>query len=96
MSSRRVSAARARVRFGELLREIERTGGPVSIDRHGREVAVIVSAAVYRRRPTTTRRPSTVSDPAEAAFGMWAGRRVLDSAWLTEGRSRWRSRWRRG
>jgi prevent-host-death family protein len=89
-----LSATEVKNRFGAVLREIARTGGPILVERDGRPVAVILSLRVYeetRRRAS----PPTESQAALArsAFGMWAGREDIDDAWLERGRQRWRSEW---
>ena len=93
-SIRTVSATEAKNRFGAVLREVCRTGGPILIERAGRPVAVMLSVRAYE---AACRAPG-LSAPdqmgrARAAFGMWAGREDIDSNWLERGRRRWRSEW---
>ncbi|MFH1176343.1 MAG: type II toxin-antitoxin system Phd/YefM family antitoxin [Acidobacteriota bacterium] len=45
---RAVSATEARVHFGEMLDEVERSDGPIVISRAGRPVAVVLSFDSYQ------------------------------------------------
>ena len=90
---RALSATEVKNRFGAVLREVMRTGGPILVERGGRPVAVILSVRTYEdtcRLPllSATDRPAL----ARATFGMWAGREDIDE-WLDRGRQRWRSAW---
>jgi prevent-host-death family protein len=49
-----VAAREAKTRFGELLDNAQR--GPVAIEKHGRRVAVMLSAAEYDELMTIKRR----------------------------------------
>ncbi len=82
-------------RFGQVLREIARTGGPIVVERDGRPVAVILSIENFERlQPLKeTRRRRAL---AEEAFGMWSKRADIDDEWLEQGRARWRSEWASG
>lgn len=91
---RSLSATEVKNRFGAVLREVMRTGGPVLIKRDGHPVAVILSVRAYEeacRRPLM--RPVNRTELARAAFGMWAGREDIDDEWLERGRQHWRSTW---
>ena len=85
-------ATEVKNRFGRVLREVTRTGGPIYVERDGKPVAVIINVREYER----TRR--TAISPAEnslmsAAFGMWADRDEIGEEWIAEGRARWESDW---
>lgn len=85
-------ATEVKNRFGRVLREVDKTGGPIYVERDGKPVAVIVSVREYER----TRRRSLPEDKAQLAreaFGMWANREDIDGAWVNEGRARWESEW---
>jgi prevent-host-death family protein len=84
---RTLSATEARHRFGAVLREVARTGGPILVERNGEAVAVILSVSAYEEE---CRRPLALTvdrlDLARAAFGMWAKREDIDDEWLACGR----------
>ena len=85
-------ATEVKNRFGRVLREVTKTGGPIYVERGGKPVAVILSVREYER----TRRVSLPGDKAElarTAFGMWADRTDIDDDWVNNGRSRWESEW---
>jgi len=85
-------ATEVKNRFGRVLREVTKTGGPIYVERDGKPVAVILSVREYER----TRRVSLSRDKAELArnaFGMWANRTDIDDEWLAEGRAHWESEW---
>jgi prevent-host-death family protein len=85
-------ATEVKNRFGRVLREVAKTGGPIYVERDGKPVAVILSVREYER----TRRVPLAADKAElarSAFGMWADRADIEDDWITEGRSRWESKW---
>ena len=85
-------ATEVKNRFGRVLREVTKTGGPIYVERDGKPVAVILSVREYER----TRRVSLPKDKAELAsnaFGMWADRPDIDADWVNEGRARWESDW---
>jgi prevent-host-death family protein len=85
-------ATEVKNRFGRVLREVAKTGGPIYVERDGKPVAVILSVREYER----TRRVPLPADKAELArdaFGMWAGRTDIDDDWVNEGRARWESDW---
>jgi len=90
---RTLSATEVKNRFGAVLREVTRTGGPILIERDGCPVAVILSLQAYEeacRMPLSP--PADRIERARAAFGMWAGREDIGEEWLQRGR-RWRSEW---
>ena len=90
-------ATEVKNRFGAVLREINRTGGPILIERSGKPVAVILSIDAYEKARRV--RPVPQDDETaliRAAFGMWAGREDIPDEWLEDGRARWRSEWRDG
>ena len=85
-------ATEVKNRFGRVLREVAKTGGPIYVERDGKPVAVILSVREYER----TRRASLPTDKAELArhaFGMWANRADIDDDWVRAGRARWESEW---
>jgi prevent-host-death family protein len=85
-------ATEVKNRFGRVLREVTKTGGPIYVERDGKPVAVILSVREYER----TRRVSLPADKAELsrnAFGMWADRTDINTDWVREGRARWESEW---
>jgi prevent-host-death family protein len=85
-------ATEVKNRFGRVLREVTKTGGPIYVERDGKPVAVILSVREYER----TRRISLPKNKAKLvrdAFGMWAKRADIDSKWIAEGRARWESEW---
>jgi prevent-host-death family protein len=86
-------ATEVKNRFGRVLREVTKTGGPIYVERDGKPVAVILSVREYER---TRRVPlsSDKTDLARSAFGMWANRTDIDADWVSGGRSRWESEWR--
>ncbi len=85
-------ATEVKNRFGRVLREVARTGGPIVVERDGQAVAVILSIEAYRRlRPA--RQNANRRALAHAAFGMWSERADIDDDWLERGRKRWHSEW---
>ncbi len=85
-------ATEVKNRFGRVLREVTKTGGPIYVERDGKPVAVILSVREYER----TRRVPLPADKAELArnaFGMWANRTDIDADWVNAGRARWESEW---
>jgi prevent-host-death family protein len=85
-------ATEVKNRFGQVLGEIARTGGPIIVERGGKAVAVILGIEAYRRlRPAG--RAADRRALALEGFGMWAGRADIDDDWLTQGRARWHSEW---
>jgi len=91
---RTLSATEVKNRFGAVLRDVARTGGPILVERGGRPVAVILSLRAYEETCRVPLSPATDQvELARAAFGMWAGREDIDEEWLERGRRRWRSAW---
>ena len=86
-------ATEVKNRFGRVLREVTKTGGPIYVERDGKPVAVILSVREYER----TRRVSLPADKkaelVRDTFGMWADRADIDTDWVSEGRARWESEW---
>lgn len=88
-------ATEVKNRFGRVLREVAKSGGPICIERDGKSVAVILSVREYER----TRRVKVSPQKAElmrSVFGMWSSRNDINDDWLKEGRSRWESDWKNG
>ncbi len=86
-------ATEVKNRFGRVLREIVKSGGPIYIERDGKSVAVILSVREYER----ARRAKLTPKKAEilrGAFGMWAGRSDINDEWLKESRAKWESDWK--
>lgn len=91
---RTLSATEVKNRFGAVLRELARTGGPILVERDGHAVAVIMSLHAYERACKGQALPAAHQiEHARAAFGMWAEREGITEDWLLSGRSRWRSEW---
>ncbi len=89
-SKRVLPATEVKNRFGQVLGEIARTGGPIIVERGGKPVAVILGIEAYERlRPTGRDRRALALE----GFGLWADRTDIDDDWLTRGRARWRSEW---
>jgi prevent-host-death family protein len=85
-------ATEVKNRFGRVLREVTKTGGPIYVERDGKPVAVILSVREYERTQRV-HLPTDKADLAHDAFGMWAGRTDIDDKWINEGRARWESVW---
>lgn len=92
MKTRTLPATEAKNRFGRVLREISKTGGPLIVERDGKPVAVILSIDEYKRL-----QPQEPESGEQAllmrTFGLWAQRDDIDENWLIDGRSRWQSAW---
>ena len=89
-------ATEVKNRFGRVLREVAKSGGPIYVERDGKPVAVILSIREYER---TRRRAGLTPKKTEIlrnAFGMWAERSDIDAAWLKESRVKWESDWKNG
>ena len=96
MAIRTLPATEVKNRFGRVLREVSKTGGPIFVERDGRPVAVILSLREYmrrRERPTLTRDRYQL---LRSAFGMWANRSDISDDWLTDSRTQWTSVWNNG
>jgi prevent-host-death family protein len=90
---RTVSATEVKNRFGAVLRDVARAGGPILVERDGRPVAVILSIEAYEETCRVPPPPAPERlELARSAFGMWAGREDIDDRWLEAGR-RWHSEW---
>lgn len=95
MNIRTVPATEVKNRFGRMLREVSKTGGPLIVARSGKPVAVILSIDEYERlRPqaSLSAKPGLLAE----AFGLWAQRDDIGEDWLSDGRSRWQSAWADG
>jgi prevent-host-death family protein len=95
MSIKYLPATEVKNRFGRVLREVAKSGGPIYIERDGKSVAVILSVREYER----ARRAKLTPKKAEllrGAFGMWAGRADINDEWLKESRTKWESDWKNG
>ena len=93
MNTHSFSATEVKNRFGRVLRQIAKTGGPIIVERDGTAVAVIVSMSEYQRM-----QPQALPDEEQLgllkeAFGLWSQRPEMDEEWLVDGRSRWESAW---
>lgn len=96
MSIKYLPATEVKNRFGRVLREVARAGGPVYVERDGKPVAVILSIREYER---TRRRGGLIPKKAEAlrgAFGMWSDRSDINDDWLKVSRRNWESDWKNG
>lgn len=96
MNTKSLSATEVKNRFGRVLRQIAKTGGPIVVERDGKAVAVILSMSEYQRM-----QPKAVPDEKQLSllketFGLWAQRAEMDDEWLADGRSRWESSWTNG
>jgi prevent-host-death family protein len=95
LSIKYLPATEVKNRFGRVLREVAKSGGPIYIERDGKSVAVILSVREYER----ARRAKLTPKKAEllrGAFGMWAGRADISDEWLKESRTKWESDWKNG
>jgi prevent-host-death family protein len=91
---RTLSATEIKNNFGAVLREVNRTGGPIVVERAGRPVAVILSVRAYEEICRAPLLPvASRIALARAAFGMWAGREDIGDDWLIKSRQRWQSEW---
>jgi prevent-host-death family protein len=93
MEAKSLPATEVKNRFGRVLREISRTGGPIIVERDGRPVAVILSLGEYLRLQPQGAPFNEESDLLKASFGLWVGREDIDENWLAGGRSQWESKW---
>ena len=94
MTVRTLSATEAKNRFGQVLREVAKSGGPIFVERDGKPVAVILSIRQYER---SRHRPMLAPDKAaliRGAFGMWSNRTDITDDWIAKGRARWVSEWK--
>ena len=86
-------ATEVKNRFGQVLKEIARTGGPIIVERGGEAVAVILGMETFERLRPASARTKDRRVLALSAFGMWSERADVDEKWLTHGRARWQSEW---
>ena len=83
---RRLPASEVKKRFGQVLDEIARTGGPIIVERGGTAVAVILGVEAFERlRLASNEKDRQVL--AMEAFGMWADRADIGEDWLARGRT---------
>jgi prevent-host-death family protein len=94
MAVRTLPATEVKNRFGKVLREVAKSGGPILIERDGKPVAVIMSVREYERH-RRRRLPAEKLELLRSVFGMWANRQDISDDWLAESRSRWLSEWHR-
>ncbi len=89
-------ATEVKNRFGRVLNEIARTGGPIIVERGGKPVAVILGMEAFERLRPRSARAKDRRALALEAFGMWANRADIDETWAERGRARWKSDWSNG
>lgn len=95
MSIKYLPATEVKNRFGRVLREVAKSGGPIYIERDGKSVAVILSVREYERARRAKLTPKK-TELLRGAFGMWAGRADINDEWLKESRTKWESDWKNG
>lgn len=95
MSIKYLPATEVKNRFGRVLREVAKSGGPIYIERDGKSVAVILSVREYERARRAKLTPRK-TELLRGAFGMWAGRSDINEEWLKESRTKWESDWKNG
>lgn len=93
MAVRTLSATDVKNRFGRVLREISKSGGPIVVERGGKPVAVILSVDEYQRSQGGTPLEAGKDQMAASSFGMWRNRSDIGDDWLAKGRDRWESQW---
>lgn len=93
MNLQSLPATEVKNRFGRVLRQIAKTGGPIIVERDGKPVAVILSIGEYQRMQPQAVPDDKQRDLLEKAFGLWSQRAEIDDEWLADGRSRWESNW---
>ncbi len=91
-----LAATEVKNRFGRVLREVMRTGGPVVVERSGKPIAVILSVEAFNRLRPRADGAAERGALGLAAFGMWADRADISEDWLERGRARWHSEWADG
>ena len=89
-------ATEVKNRFGRVLNEIARTGGPIIVERGGKAVAVILGMEAFERLRPKSARAKDRRALALEAFGMWENRADVDEAWAARSRARWKSDWSNG
>ncbi len=92
-NAKTLPAVEVKERFGRILNEISRNGGPIIIERGGKAVAVILSMGMFKRLRPGSKRTRNRRALALSAFGMWADRSDIDEEWLARGRARWQNEW---
>jgi len=92
-SERVLPATEVKNRFGRVLNEIARTGGPILIERGGKTVAVILGVEAFERLRPKSARAKDRRALALEAFGMWANRADVEKAGAGRSRARWKSKW---
>ena len=93
MNLQSLPATEVKNRFGRVLRQIAKTGGPIIVERDGKPVAVILSMGEYQRLQPQAVPDDKQRDLLEQTFGLWSQRSEIDDEWLADGRSRWESAW---
>ena len=93
MNTQSFSATEVKNRFGRVLRQIAKTGGPIIVERDGKAVAVILSMSEYQRMQPQALPEEEQLGLLKEAFGLWSQRPEMDEEWLVDGRSRWESAW---
>lgn len=93
MNTQSFSATEVKNRFGRMLRQIAKTGGPIIVERDGKPVAVILSMSEYQRMQPQAAPDDKQRELLEEVFGLWSQRTEIDEEWLADGRSRWESTW---
>jgi prevent-host-death family protein len=88
-------ATEVKNRFGRVLREVAKSGGPIYIERDGKSVAVILSVREYERTRRVKLSPKK-ADLTRSVFGLWTSRNDINDDWLKEGRAKWESDWENG
>jgi prevent-host-death family protein len=95
VSIKYLPATEVKNRFGRVLREVAKSGGPIYVERDGKSVAVILSVREYERTKRIKLSPIKI-ETLRSAFGMWAKRVDITNDWLAEGRAKWESSWKDG
>jgi prevent-host-death family protein len=93
MGTKTLPATEVKNRFGRVLREISKTGGPIIVERDGKPVAVILSINEFVRMQPRIDPTQAQLDLLKASFGLWAERPDINDEWLVEGRKQWESGW---
>lgn len=72
MLGRVISATEARVRFGELMRQVTEKGQPVIVEREGKPQVVVLSVAEYDRLRRAAEGQTGSDSPLEQAIAVGA------------------------
>lgn len=88
-----VAATEVKNRFGHVLRQVDKSGGPIVIERDGKPVAVLISIDAYERLQRQDGFDTEDNSLLDSAFGMWGNRSEIDDTWLSNGRLNWKSDW---